>query len=184
MNKIQSIFLTIFSTIGLIPSFIITVEKGRLLSEDNYSASCNISPLLSCTNIMESAQASVFGFPNSLLGIIGFTAIFTLGILGLLGAVIPKKAYILANIGLIFAAGFSLWLWFQATYALGAICLYCVVVWFASLLLFGYVTWFNIIDAFKIKMANLGWVLGLLVFLSMVALIVSKYWYSLQFIFI
>jgi uncharacterized membrane protein len=184
MNKKQSLFLSIFSLIGLIPSFIITVEKGRLSADSDYSASCNISPLVSCTNIMESAQASAFGFPNSIMGIIGFTAIFTLGILGLLGSQIPKTVYVLANIGLLFSAAFSLWLWFQATYVLGAICLYCVVVWFASMMLFSHLTWFNILDALKIKMFNFGWLLGLITFLGMITLIISKYWYSLQFIFV
>lgn len=56
--------LIVTGSLGLLSSFVITVDKFELLKNPDFRPSCSINPVLSCTNVMLSDQASVFGFPN------------------------------------------------------------------------------------------------------------------------
>ena len=51
-------------------SLTLTVEKIELLIDPSYVPSCSINPVLSCGSVMVTHQASVFGFPNPLIGIV------------------------------------------------------------------------------------------------------------------
>lgn len=167
----------LFSTIGLLASFIITWEKIELLKDPNHTTSCSINPLISCENVMQSDQASVFGFPNPLLGIIGFTAIFSFAFMGLFIKKIPAFMYVILVSGLGFATIFSTWLFHEAIFEIGAICLYCVVVWLCS-----YIMFFDILSVLvaeglrKAGISGWGWIVGLTGWLILIAIIVAQYW--------
>ena len=49
------------------------IEKIELIEDPSYVPSCSINPILSCGSIMVTDQAEIFGFPNPILGIIGFS---------------------------------------------------------------------------------------------------------------
>ena len=78
--------LTAAGALGLAASLILTIEKFQLLADPSYRPSCSINPVLSCGSVMSSPQASIFGFPNSILGIVGFTVLLTTGIVTLTAA--------------------------------------------------------------------------------------------------
>jgi uncharacterized membrane protein len=82
--------LTVASAIGLIAAFVLTVEKIALLKDPNYIPSCSINPILSCGSVMTKPQAEVFGFPNSLLGIAGFSVLLTIAVALLAGATFAR----------------------------------------------------------------------------------------------
>lgn len=75
--------LVVTGALGLLASFVITVDKFRLLEDPGFQPSCSIDSVLSCTNVMSSPQASVFGFANPLLGLAGYAGV-TLMVMGLL----------------------------------------------------------------------------------------------------
>lgn len=183
MSKIKFVYVSLLSLFGLWASFTIMVEKVASLSVEKFSPSCNINPFLSCSNVMDSPQASTFGFPNALLGIVGFSMLLAFGVIGALGVAYPKIVYWLANLGLVFAAGFSLYLFTQTTYVIGSICLYCVCVWFASLMLFSELSFYNVGKRFKNNLAKWGWLAGFIVWLTLIALIVQKYQYQINLYF-
>ena len=81
--------LTITGLIGLVAAFVLLVEKIALLTDPTYVPSCSINPVLSCGSIMSTDQAEVFGFPNPILGVAGFTALLTLGVILLTRANVP-----------------------------------------------------------------------------------------------
>ena len=66
--------LVVTGALGLVASFVITVDKIRLAENPDFRPSCSINPILSCTNVMRSAQASAFGFPNPLIGLAAYAA--------------------------------------------------------------------------------------------------------------
>ena len=55
---------------GLLASWVITIDKFKLLEDPNFMPGCSLNPVVSCGNIMKSDQASAFGFPNPMLGLV------------------------------------------------------------------------------------------------------------------
>ena len=52
--------------------------------------SCSINPVLSCGSVMVTPQASAFGFPNPLIGIVAFTVVLVTGVLALAKVALPR----------------------------------------------------------------------------------------------
>ncbi|MGC2654692.1 MAG: vitamin K epoxide reductase family protein [Mycobacterium sp.] len=122
-------WVLIAGVIGLVASVTLTVEKIRLLTDSSYAPSCNINPVLSCGSVMATAQASVLGFPNSLIGIAAFTVITVTGVLAVSKVVLPRWYWVGTAVGTLLGAAFVHWLIYQSLYRIGALCPYCMVVW-------------------------------------------------------
>jgi uncharacterized membrane protein len=119
----------IAGVIGLAASMTLTVEKIDLLRNPSYVPSCNINPIVSCGSVMVTPQASVLGFPNSLLGLVGFTVVIVTGVLAVAKVSLPQWYWIGLTVGILIGAAFVHWLIFQSLYRIGALCPYCMVVW-------------------------------------------------------
>jgi uncharacterized membrane protein len=119
----------IAGVIGLAASMTLTVEKIDLLRNPSYVPSCNINPIVSCGSVMVTPQASVLGFPNSLLGLVGFTVVIVTGVLAVAKVRLPQWYWIGLTVGILIGAAFVHWLIFQSLYRIGALCPYCMVVW-------------------------------------------------------
>jgi uncharacterized membrane protein len=130
--------------IGVLCSFLITIEKINLIANPSYIPSCNINPFISCGSVMKTPQASLFGFPNSLLGILGFSIMLTAGMAELAGAKFKKWFWVTAEIGITLAVIFVYWLFYQSVYRIGALCPYCMVVWAVTIPMFWYLTLYNL----------------------------------------
>jgi uncharacterized membrane protein len=79
--------------------------------------------------VTATAQASVLGFPNSLIGIAAFTVITVTGVLAVAKVVLPRWYWVGAAAGTLLGAAFVHWLIYQSLYRIGALCPYCMVVW-------------------------------------------------------
>lgn len=121
--------LTIGGTIGLLAAFILTLEKLALLQDPSHRLSCSINPVLSCGSIIMSPEASAFGFPNPFIGIAGFAVVITVGMALLAGASFKRWFWIGLQLGTSLGLLFVIWLIYQSLYDIGALCLYCMVVW-------------------------------------------------------
>ncbi len=130
--------------VALVFSFLITNEKIELLKNPDYVPPCNINPFISCGTVMATPQASVFGFPNSLLGIAGFAALITIGVVLLTGTKLPRWFWLWLQAGTTLAAAFVYWLFFESVYRIGALCPYCMVVWAMTLPIFWYTAVYNL----------------------------------------
>lgn len=138
------ILLIIVGVIGIIAAFAITQDKFKLLEDPNFKPSCSINPIVSCGSVMQSAQSSAFGFPNPLIGLIGFPIFVTTGVLLIARARLPRWYWLGLNGGLLFGLGFVLWLFYQSVYNIQALCPYCMAVWLVVIAGFWYVTLYNI----------------------------------------
>ncbi|WP_211294181.1 vitamin K epoxide reductase family protein [Lentzea kentuckyensis] len=130
--------------IGLVTAFVLTVEKIALLRNADYVPTCSINPVLSCGSIMKTSQAEVFGFPNPLLGIAGFAAVVTIGVVLATGAALPRWCWLGLQAGVTFGVVFVHWLIFQSLYVIGALCPYCMAVWVVMIPIFWYTTLHNL----------------------------------------
>jgi uncharacterized membrane protein len=121
--------------IGFIASFLLTIDKIKLLKDSQFVPSCNISETLNCKSVMLSEQAEVFGFPNSLLGIGAFAIFIAIGVALLAGVEFPSWFWQIALVGTVLAILFSHWLAYQTTFVIGALCPYCMVAWVGNFMI-------------------------------------------------
>ncbi|HZE17943.1 MAG TPA: vitamin K epoxide reductase family protein, partial [Mycobacterium sp.] len=83
-------WVLVAGVIGLCASTALTVEKIRILLNPSYVPSCNLNPVLSCGSVMATPQASVFGFPNPLIGIAAFSVVVVSGVLAVTKVPLPQ----------------------------------------------------------------------------------------------
>ncbi len=129
VGRPSALWIVIAGFAGLASAFILTVEKIELLIDPSFVPSCNLNPVLSCGSIMVTDQASAFGFPNPLIGIVAFTVVVTTGVLAFAKVVLPQWYWVGLTIGTALGVAFIGWLIFQSLYRIGALCPYCMVVW-------------------------------------------------------
>lgn len=144
LKQVLPYMLIIFGTIGLIAAFVLTMEKMSLLANPNYQPSCNLNPVLSCGSIIRTQQASAFGFPNPFIGLAGYAVVITIGMGILAGATYKKWFWKGLNLGALFGFLFIHWLFYESLYDIGALCIYCIIVWSITAPLFWYTTLYNL----------------------------------------
>src|SRR5688500_9401445 len=88
--------MTIAGAIGLAAAVQLTIDKFTLLQNKidgvDTALSCDFSAFVSCGGVMDSPQGEAFGFPNPIIGIVGFTVVTVLGVLFWTGA--PVKRWV------------------------------------------------------------------------------------------
>lgn len=179
--------LIVGGLIGLAASFVLTLEKIALLKDASHKLSCSINPVLSCLNVINSHEASAFGFPNPFIGLVGFSVVTTIG-MGMLAGARYKQWFFK---GLLIASTLALvfihWLIFITLYHIGALCLYCMIVWSVTAPIFWY-TFLYCLDQNIIQLPGslkkvvsfayrhhldivVGW------YVIIIALILQRFWY-------
>jgi len=68
--------------VALAASIMLASEVFQNLKNPTYVPACNLNPILSCTSVADSVQSHAFGFPNYFIGIAGFAAVVTTGVVG------------------------------------------------------------------------------------------------------
>jgi len=119
--------LGIFSITGLIASFVLTIERFNLLKNPNLLLSCSINSTFNCASVMNSWQAELFGFPNTLMGLVGYSLIGAITLHLLIDRKLNRLIALASLIGASFATIFSYWLMWESVYAIKSICLYCLL---------------------------------------------------------
>ena len=136
--------LTIGGAIGLFSAAALIVEKVAFLEDKAAgrptSLGCDINPIVGCGNVINTDQASVFGFPNPLMGVAGFAIVVTIGVLLLARVALPSLVWLGLQAGTVFGIGLVTWLQYQSIYNLNALCPYCMAVWSVTIPIFVWVT--------------------------------------------
>jgi uncharacterized membrane protein len=123
------------SAVGLAAAFWQLMEKLAILKNKDVVLSCNFNDVFSCSNVLNAHQSSVFGPPNSVIGIIMFTFFLSMGIVGLTGSKLAKKLALVVQGLALFMFGFTLWFLFQSTYRIQSICIFCLFIGTAVLII-------------------------------------------------
>lgn len=139
-----ALLLVITGALGILASWIITLDKFELLKNKNFTPDCTFNPIISCTNVMKSQQAEVFGFPNPMAGLVGFGVVIAIGMALLAGARFRRWYWTGLNIGTGLAAVFCMWLMVQSLYHINSLCLWCTLTWCVTILMFWYTTVHNL----------------------------------------
>lgn len=137
---------------ALIASFTLTIEKFHLYEDPDAILSCSFNLVLNCTQVMQTWQASVFGFPNMLIGLMAFPVVITVALAGLAGVKFPRWWLIAQHIGFALGMIFSYWLFFQSVYAIQVLCPWCLIVTASTTLIFSSMTHYNLrLNTFKLS---------------------------------
>jgi len=147
--------MLIGGTAALIAAFTLTIEKFHLYEDPNAILSCSINIVLNCTQVMQTWQSSVFGFPNMVIGLMAYAVVVTVALAGLAGVKFPRWWLITANIGFFLGLMFSYWLFFQSMYVIEVLCPWCLIVTTSTTLIFSSMLHYNLkhnIFGFKKKL--------------------------------
>jgi len=136
--------LVVGGIIGIFASIELIIQKIAVLSDPDFVPNCDINPILSCGSVISTEQASLFGFPNPVLGVIGFTIVIMFGALLFTGVELPRLMWLGLNFGALAGMVFVIWLVSQSLYAIGALCPWCMVVWAVTIPIFWQVTTDNL----------------------------------------
>jgi len=172
VRRIFSITSLVAAVLAFLAATQLTIEKIDLLKNPHYVPSCSINPFISCGPVMSSWQASVFGIPNSIIGMVGYGLVVLITFTSLFVR-FPRWYWAVYTVGVTLAMGFLVWLMTQSMLVIGALCLYCTGVWVCTLLLF----WFAVGELARTT-RRFGWVFDykfLIIFLSYVTLAMSLF---------
>jgi uncharacterized membrane protein len=136
----EGVVITVLAAIGLVAAFVLLNDKLKSLQATadggEFVASCDVSAFVSCSGVFNSPQAEVFGFPNPIIGIAGFSAVIALGVIMSAGVALPRFVWVGLLAGSVFGIAFVTWLQYQSLYEIGKLCPYCMVVWAIMIPLF------------------------------------------------
>ncbi|MFD5573011.1 vitamin K epoxide reductase family protein [Streptomyces cadmiisoli] len=147
-SRAFALLMVITGAAGLLAAWVITIDKFKILEAEadgkTFVPSCSLNPIVSCGSVMSSDQASVFGFPNPMLGLVTYGIVICVGMSLLARASFPRWYWLTFNAGTLFGVVFCTWLMFQSLYRINALCLWCSLAWVATIVMFWYVTSFNV----------------------------------------
>lgn len=170
--------LVITGVVGWLASGLLVLEKLEILKDPNHTTACDVNPWISCGQVMQTWQSSLFGFPNMFIGIVAFAVVITVGMALLAGATFARWYWIGLQVGVTLGFAFVVWLWSQALYVINILCPYCMVVWAAMIPLFVWVTIRNVaagvipVPARTARvLGDSGWIITALLYVTVIATI-------------
>jgi uncharacterized membrane protein len=125
-HAISYVVLLCASVLALLASFQLSIDKQHIAEHPEVGLSCSINAILNCASVMKTPQASLLGFPNSWLGLMGFSVLLFVAIAGLMGTHFSRNTWRFLTIGVISALCFAFWLFFDSVYVIQILCPWCL----------------------------------------------------------
>lgn len=184
LKKALPILYIVVAIIGIVVSFWLTYDKIAILKNPNYKPICDINPILSCGDVMNTKQSNVLGVPNPIFGILGFSMLLAFGLALLAGATFKRWLWLIINTGAAAGFCFFVYLFSQGVFVIHAICPFCFIIWMITPPIFWYTTLYNLKEGnIKIKSNIKNFLIknhGNILFLWYVAVfltLLTKFWY-------
>ena len=137
-RRVRNAYLTmlISASLSLFAAMVLSIDAFKLAKDENVDLSCSINAVVSCGKVALSWQSTVFGFPNSFIGLMFESAVITIAIAGLMQVRFPNSliriAFFIYSAALIFA----LWLFSQSFFVIKAFCPWCMLVTLSTISVF------------------------------------------------
>jgi uncharacterized membrane protein len=140
------IFLSMLvgALLSMVAAFVLSVEAFELAKNPNAALSCSINIVLNCATVAAHPSATLFGFPNSFLGLLAEPVVITVAIAGLMGIAFPRRFMFLAQIGYALGFAFAVYLFFVSMFVIQALCPWCLLVTVSTTFVLFSITRYNI----------------------------------------
>lgn len=139
-----ALFLIVAGLLGLWAAFQLTLDKLLVAADPDVDLSCNLSVLVGCGKNLQAWQGELFGFPNPLIGVVGWSIVIAIGAAILAGGRFARWFWILFAVGVSAAMALVIFLIGQSLFELDNLCPYCMLTWIATIPTF----WTGILFAF------------------------------------
>ena len=178
-----SLEMIISGFIGLVTSFVLSIEAWQLAADSSARFGCDVSSVLSCSAVAQTWQARILGFPNAFLGIFFEAVVLAISVAIFAGVTFPRWYMACTNLLYTIALFFAFWLFGQSYFIIQVLCPWCLLITLTTTLVFGGITRINIRDGVipapaslrRIVGQGLDWALWGLIVFGVLAMVVGKY---------
>ena len=178
-----SIEMVISGIIGLVTSFVLSIEAWQLAADSSARFGCDISSVLSCSAVAQTWQARILGFPNAFLGIFFEAVVLAISVALCAGVRFPRWYMLGTNLLYTVALFFAFWLFSQSYFVIQVLCPWCLLITLTTTLVFAGLTRINVRDGVipapqglrRAVAQGLDWALWGLIIFGVVAMVVAKY---------
>ena len=175
--------MIISGCIGLLTSFVLSIEAWQLAADSSTRFGCDISSVLSCSTVAQTWQARILGFPNAFLGIFFEAVVLAISVAIFSGVKFPRWYMLGTNLLYTVALFFAFWLFGQSYFIIQVLCPWCLLITLTTTLVFGGITRINIRDGViqapeglrRAVAQGLDWALWGLIVFGVLAMVVAKY---------
>lgn len=136
--------MLIGSVLSLLASFVLSVEAIELAKNPDAKLSCSINVVLNCATVNNHPTGTLFGFPNSFIGMMAEPIVITVAIAGLAGVRFPRLFMFVAQIFYTLGLVFALFLLYVSMFIIGALCPWCLLVTLTTILVWFAITRYNL----------------------------------------
>lgn len=144
-SKVFSV-MAVGAAVGLLASFVLSVEAVELAKNSNAVLPCDINAALSCGAVGRHETANILGFPNAFIGIVSFSIMLTVAMAGLMGAKLPKLFMYLAWAGAVTGIIFATWMFLVSYSVIGTLCPWCLTTDVATLAVLWALIRYNVLE--------------------------------------
>lgn len=143
-NRGIFISMLVGAIFSLTAAFVLAVEAVELAGNPFARLSCSINSVINCATVAVHPSASLFGFPNSFLGLLAEPVVITVAIAGIGGVKFPRKFMFVAQVCYTLGFLFAYYLLLMSTFVIGALCPWCLIVTLSTTFVFFSMTRYNI----------------------------------------
>jgi uncharacterized membrane protein len=187
-----AIEMAISGAIGLIASFVLSIDFVKLAANPDASLGCSINARINCATVAKDWAAHLLGtyFPNAFLGIAAEAVVITVAVALIGGVVFPRwfmlTAQSIYTVGFVFAW----WLFAESYFRIGALCPWCLLITATTTLVWAGLTRINVRDGHllpgprgaplrRFVAQGLDWYVTIALILVLVVMVMVKYGYSI-----
>ena len=178
-----SLEMIISGFIGLVTSFVLSIEAWQLAADSSARFGCDISSVLSCSAVAQTWQARILGFPNAFLGIFFEAVVLAISVAIFSGVKFPRWYMLGTNLLYTIALFFAFWLFGQSYFIIQVLCPWCLLITLTTTLVFGGITRINARDGVipapeglrRLVAQGLDWALWGRIVFGVLAMVVAKY---------
>ena len=178
-----SVEMVISGFIGLVTSFVLSIEAWQLAADSSARFGCDIYSGLSCSAVAQTWQARILGFPNAFLGIFFEAVVLAISVALCAGVRFPRWYMLGTNLLYTVALFFAFWLFSQSYFVIQVLCPWCLLITLTTTLVFAGLTRINVRDGVipapqglrRAVAQGLDWALWGLIIFGVVAMVVAKY---------
>lgn len=144
-QNLAAFIMLIGSALGLLASFMLSIEALILANNSHAVLSCDLNSVLSCSTVANHWSATILGFPNSFIGVMTLPVMVTIAVALLAGAKFPKWFMQAAQAGAIAGMVFAAWMFYMSYIEIGALCPWCLTLDVGMTMIFFGLTRYNIL---------------------------------------